>query len=295
MAIERSSNAVVEKGLDQLARKIERRLDGNVLAFAGDLRFGIDDAFRDAIDSINNKKEKLIVLLETPGGYAEVVQRIADTMRKKFSIVDFVVPNYALSAGTILVMSGDAIYMDDYSILGPIDPQVENRNGQMVPALGYLKRYEELIAKSAAGTLTTAELAILIDSFDQAELYQYEQAKKLSETLLKGWLVKYKFKDWSTTRSQNKKVTKQMKENRATEIANHLQDTDKWHTHGRGISKDVLEKEINLLIDDFSEDDAINKSIRDYWQLFSDYSGRRGLMSAIHTYGSFVSLERKSG
>ena len=37
--------------------------------------------------------------------------------------------------------------MDYYSVLGPIDPQV-NRGEGLVPALGYLKKYDELIEKS---------------------------------------------------------------------------------------------------------------------------------------------------
>src|SRR6266478_8628579 len=41
-------------------------------------------------------------------------------------------------------MSGDSIYMDYYSRLGPIDPQVETRQGKNVPALGYLERYNAL-------------------------------------------------------------------------------------------------------------------------------------------------------
>lgn len=43
--------------------------------------------------------------------------------------------------------SGDKICMDYSSALGPIDPQVFN--GELwVPALGYLEKVEELVAKS---------------------------------------------------------------------------------------------------------------------------------------------------
>src|SRR3990167_6146185 len=114
MAVNQSSGSLVEGQLDACAKSIERRLDGNLLAFFGEIRFGVDDLIRAAVDAIKTKKPRLIVVLETPGGYAEVTQRIADTFRKHFSLVDFIVPNYALSAGTILVMCGDAIYMDDY-------------------------------------------------------------------------------------------------------------------------------------------------------------------------------------
>ena len=46
-------------------------------------------------------------------------------------------------------LSGDEIYMDYYSRLGPIDPQVNNQEGRQVPALGYLKQWERLQEKAA--------------------------------------------------------------------------------------------------------------------------------------------------
>jgi ClpP class serine protease len=52
-----------------------------------------------------------------------------------------------MSAGTVLVMCGDNIYMDYFSVLGPIDPQVKRRSkgNVYVPALGYLEKYNELV------------------------------------------------------------------------------------------------------------------------------------------------------
>jgi hypothetical protein len=79
-------------------------------------------------------------------------------------------------------MSGDHIYMDYFSVLGPIDPQVRRRDGggYYVPALGYLEKYNRLIEKSKKGSLTAAELTFLIEKFDPAELDQFEKARDLS-------------------------------------------------------------------------------------------------------------------
>src|SRR2546425_1668978 len=119
------------------------------------------------------------------------------------------VPNQAMSAGTVLVMSGDEIWMNYFSTLGPIDPQVERRDGRegLIPALGYLAKYRELVEKSRNGTLTSAEAAFFVQNFDAAELFSYEQAKKLSVELLKAWLVKYKFKNWKRTQTHRRIVT----------------------------------------------------------------------------------------
>ena len=91
-------------------------------------------------------------MLTTGGGFIEVVRRMVDTLRHYYYEVGFIVPNYAYSAGTIFVMSGDAISMDYYSRLGPIDPQVPTVDGTtMVSALGYVERYNALIEKANEG------------------------------------------------------------------------------------------------------------------------------------------------
>lgn len=227
-------------------------------------------------------------VLETSGGYIEVTQRIADTLRRHYKHVEFIVPDYAMSAGTILVMSGDVIRMDYFSVLGPIDPQVKkDGSDNYVPALGYLAQYDRLIEKSRKGTLTTAEMAFLIEKFDPAELYGYEQARNLSITLLKEWLVKYKFKDWKITETRKEKVTKVMKQERAEKIAKFLNKTEKWHSHGRGINMNILRRDLKLKIDDFGENPNLNNSIRSYHKLMNDYTHRRGMSLSIHTRGHY--------
>jgi hypothetical protein len=184
--------------------------------------------------------------------------------------VDFIVPNCAYSAGTVLALSGDDIFMDYFSVLGPIDPQLQ-KDDKWVPALGYLEQYDRLVAKSAEGKLTTAELAFLINRFDPAELYMYEQAREMSISLLKEWLVKYKFKSWKRTQTHRLRVTKAMKVARAESIAKALNKIDKWNSHGRGIHMAVLERDLKLLIRDFGAIPSLNEAIKDYHKLLQDY------------------------
>ena len=140
---------------------------------------GLDDALRREIEELpTTRKKRLTVMLETTWGFVEVTERINDVFRRHYSIVDFIVPNYAYSAGTILCMSADNIYMDYFSVLGPIDPQVTGPNGNLVPATGYLEKFDELVEKSRDGTITTAEVHYMIAKFDAAELSAITQARK---------------------------------------------------------------------------------------------------------------------
>jgi Serine dehydrogenase proteinase len=277
------SSDIIERELDTHSTVVEERMKGDVLAFFGPILYGVEDHIRIAVEETKKKRRRLVVVLETFGGYIEVVQRIADTLRHHYGQIDFVIPDYAMSAGTVLVMSGDAIHMDYFSVLGPIDPQVGRPDGKMIPALGYLEKYNELIAKSQSGTLTTAEMSFLISKFDPAELYQYERAKELSNSLLKEWLVRYKFKNWKVTRTHRRKVTKKMKIARAAEIADKLNDTKKWNSHGRGISMQVLRRDLNLEIEDLGQDEELSACIRGYYKLLRDYMAKRGHSWVVHT------------
>lgn len=289
---ERTANALIERELDARVARVEDAANADVLTYIGPMYKPADDAAKDALDARTPKRRALLVVLETPGGYIFVAERMALIFRHHYRRVDFLVPAYAMSAGTILVMSGDSIYMDYASVLGPIDPQVEGRTpGHWVPALGYLEQYDRLIEKSRNGTLTTAELAYLIQNFDAAALYAYDQEKELSIALLEEWLVKYKFKNWKVTETRGIKVTPQMRRDRARKIAQELNKTDRWHSHNRGIPMAVLRGSLNLVIDDFGEDPQLGPAVHDYYRLLKDYTMRRGHeWYVLHTRGSYVGI-----
>lgn len=286
----RGANEFIEKQLDDRLEKIENEFHADALCFNGPLLLGVDDILRNFVEKKHGQEPRrtnLVVLLTTEGGYIEPVQRAVDLLRRHYSSIDFVIPNYAYSAGTIFALSGDAIHMDYYSRLGPIDPQTENPNKRMVPALGYLEKYDELMEKAAAGTINLVEIQILL-KFDQAELHKYEQERELSITLLKDWLVKYKFKNWEKTETRGLDVTDAMRTERAEFIATELNKTKKWHTHGYGISKDVLTNDLKLLIDDFGANPIRSGIIRDYHDLMADYMLRRAAIGVIHVSGDYA-------
>ena len=285
-------DGLIEKQLDEYAKILENKLDSDVLAFSGPLVGVADDFVRDFVELMQrpNHHNKLAVILATSGGYIEVVHRIVDTIRHHYGYIRFIVPSHAYSAGTILVMSGDAIFMDYYSRLGPIDPQVEIASGQVVPALGYLIQWERLLKKAADGTITEAEKDLMTNGFDQAELYKYEQERELSIALLEEWLVKYKFKNWVTTATHHRTVTLRMRRARAKRIAEELNNTEKWHVHGHGISMAVLRNDLNLLIDDFGTEAGLNGAIKQYYNLFDEYISTHDAQGALHIVGKYLPL-----
>jgi hypothetical protein len=264
--------------------ELENHFDADFLFYYGPITDSLDKPFRDLVEELKaepDTKNTLFIMLNTPGGSAETVERLVKITRHHYNTVNFIVPDAAYSAGTILCLSGDAIYMDYSSSLGPIDPQVYNGKN-WVPALGYLDKVEELINKSIAGTISQAELIMLREQ-DLAMLRRHEQARDLTIALLKEWLVKYKFKNWNTHNSTGNPVTPQEKEDRATEIARDLGDNKIWHSHGRSIGVSALTHILKLKIEDYSGDPVLTKIIREYNDLICQYIGRNNGEMFFHT------------
>ena len=276
---------IVDGALDYHAERVACAFKADVFAYIG----GIDSAylqiFRTKIEELASNEQRsknLAFLLYTGGGEVEFVEKMVQIIRHHYEEIWFIVPDIAMSAGTILCMSGDKIYMDYSSALGPIDPQVRNREGMFVPALGYLDQVERYIEKAEKGTLTDAEFAIL-QSQDIAQLRRYEQARDLSISLLKEWLTNYKFKFWTTHSSTGQLVTPEEKTKRAEEIAADLSDHKKWHSHGRMIGIQTLTKDLRLQIEDYSNTEALKDPIRVYSDILLDCAKSRKLSYFFHS------------
>lgn len=273
--------------LEEKLIELEEHFDADILTYYGAFDGGENVLLRiiEELATDENKKEKIYIILTTGGGSATVVERLVNILRHHYSEVNFIIPDFAYSAGTIFCMSGDNILMDYFSVLGPIDPQVRNKEGKMVPALGYLDKINELIDKAQNNELSNAEFIILKD-FDLAELRSYQQAKDLTIDLLEKWLVKYKFKNWSEHRTDPDKlgntVTDDEKIQRAKEIGDALSDNKIWKFHGRPINIEAL-KDLRLEIDDYSAQPERRKLIRDYYELVSDYVNSKNSYIFVQT------------
>ena len=122
-------------------------------------------------------------------------------------------------------------------------------------------------------------------------LRSYEQSRELTITLLKTWLVKYKFKDWTVHRSNKAllgcNVTKEEKQKRAEDIADKLGDNKKWHSHGRMININTLKTVLKLEIEDYSTNMKLRSLIRNYNDLLTEFIARNGFKVFMHNKNHF--------
>jgi ClpP class serine protease len=64
------------------------------------------------------------IVLHTPGGLVLAAMQIARAVEAHPAKVTVIVPVYAMSGGTLIALAADEIVLGEFSMLGPIDPQI---------------------------------------------------------------------------------------------------------------------------------------------------------------------------
>lgn len=92
-------------------------------------------------------KDKVALLIDSPGGDAKAAYQLAKTLRRQCQGFMAIIPRYAKSAATLLCLGAEEIVMSKSAELGPLDVQVmgEDREGY-VSALDELQSLDRLNA-----------------------------------------------------------------------------------------------------------------------------------------------------
>lgn len=249
----------------------KKRGNRDVLVMASDLTKSASNSieysdilpFQDQLSNLSG--EAIDIIIETPGGFAEVVEDLVRLIRSKYEKVGIIIPGYSKSAGTIFSMAADEILMGRFSALGPIDAQIAS-NGKRFSADAFLDGLEKIKNEViASGRLNPAMIPIL-QNISPGEIQHCENAQNFSKTLVTQWLAAYKFKYWETHSSTGLPVTVEEKQKRAEDIASKLCKHGDWLTHGRSINIDDFKK-MKLLITDYSKDPILEDLITRYYTL----------------------------
>lgn len=234
------------------------------------IEYGDDLPFSELINTVPADKKEVDVILVTPGGSGTQVAKFVDKLRPRFDEVSFIIPNIAMSAGTIFAMSGDEIIMTNSSYIGPIDPQVPNKDGMYVPAQSILTLIEEIKTKGEASLRSGrqpdwTDLQIL-RQIDPKEIGSAMNASDYSVELVTNYLNSYKFKTWQK-HSNGAVVTEEERLAKAKEIAENLCRHSLWKSHGRGITRESAWDVCKLKITHSESIDGLDRAIKRFWAL----------------------------
>lgn len=219
--------------------------------------------FSDQLSAISG--DEIDIVLETPGGFAEVVEDLVKLIRSRFNKVGIIVPGMAKSAGTIFTMAADEILMGTTSALGPIDAQMSS-NGKRFSADAFLAGLNSIRKEAEEKKHLDIAYIPILQNISPGEIQHCENAQAFSRTLVTNWLKDYKFKFWTKHSSTGVEVTETEKKERANTIATLLCNHGHWLTHGRSIKLPDL-TEMGLQITDYSKIAELNDAITKYYTL----------------------------
>ncbi|MCL4764751.1 MAG: ATP-dependent Clp protease proteolytic subunit [Hyphomicrobiaceae bacterium] len=95
------------------------------------------------------------LVVHTPGGLVLAAMQIARALEAHPAKVTVYVPVYAMSGGTLIALAADEIVLGEFSVLGPIDPQIAG-----LPAASIVKaRDSKPISESFDLTLVLADVS----------------------------------------------------------------------------------------------------------------------------------------
>ena len=194
--------------------------------------------FMTAVNGIDCKKG-LDLILHTPGGDPTAAEVIVNYLRSKFnSDIRVIVPQLAMSAGTMIACAGKEIIMGRQSSLGPIDPQFSG-----IPAYNIQMEFEEAKHDLSSHPENAQYWAIKLQQYPAAFMKSAIDAINLSSELVSKWLGSCKFDSVKD-------------EQVIYDIVNFLNEHDNSKVHNRHLSAEKCSS-VGLKISMMEDDDEL--------------------------------------
>ncbi len=193
-----------QQAVDVVRRKYLKRLHlhtgRNVIAYYSgwlfrppttpNLSVGDDDmnAFMAAVHQLKRDRG-LDLILHTPGGDIAATEALVKYLWVMFDKdIRVIVPQLAMSAGTMIACAARSIVLGKQSSLGPIDPQIGG-----VPAQGVLDEFQMAVQSIKQDPASTPLWQQIVSRYHPSFLNECVQAINWSRTMVHGWLCENMF------------------------------------------------------------------------------------------------------
>ena len=236
-----------------IIKQIQERNGRSLICYVAGRECVIDEndtmPFVDLLHNVSSG-HNLDLLLHTTGGSIDAAEKLMGMMRRHVGTAELraIVPDFAKSAGTLMVLGADSVLMSDMSELGPIDPQARLFD-RWQSVQNYIDSYSEH-AETLKTDRDNIAAQIMLGKLDPATLKlcrsAKERARQAAENLLKRGMFR-KSGNWTLT-------------------VRELLDTSRWFSHGQMISwEDARDPQIGLVVEYLSYH---SETWQDYWRLF---------------------------
>ena len=190
------NDVVRRKYLVELANKTGRNV---ILYYSGWLQkphlfplvgqgaFAVSDADKSAFMAVIHEMDRakgLDLVLHTPGGDTAATESLVHYLHEMFGRdIRAIVPQLAMSAGTMIACACKKIVMGAHSSLGPIDPQF---NG--LPAHGVVEEFERARLEIHQSPANVPLWQPIIAKYNPTFVGECEKALKWSREIVEEWL-----------------------------------------------------------------------------------------------------------
>jgi len=197
-----------------------------------------------------DRSRGLDLVLHTPGGDTAATESLVEYLRQMFgSNIRALVPQLAMSAGTMIAFASREILMGKHSNLGPIDPQIGP-----FPAHGVLeefKRAAEEIQTAKDAKEQQAKIAVwqpIIAKYNPTLIGLCQQAITWSTDMVMKWLTTGMFEGDSNAMEKAKRIVDELGSHTLTK------------THARHIHIDRL-KELGAKVIALEDDQKLQDAV----------------------------------
>ena len=148
------------------------------------------NAFMETVYNLDRTKG-LDLILHTPGGDISATEQIIKYLRSMFNgDIRAIIPQMAMSAGSMVAVSCKSIMMGKQSCLGPFDPQINN-----LPCQSVLKEFDRAVNDVSRNPASLGLWQTIISKLNPTFLTLCQQADELSKDLADDILSKTNYSE----------------------------------------------------------------------------------------------------
>ena len=193
-----------------------------------------------------DRDEGLDLILHTPGGVVAATEALVDYLRNMFGTnIRVIVPQVAMSAGTMIACAAKTILMGKHSSLGPIDPQIGD-----VSADGVVREFHRAYKEMKQDPGKIHLWGPIISKYPPFMVTECEQVIQWGNDLVCKWLETGMFK------SENAATRK----SKAKEIVKELADNSRTKSHSRHLSAEFCKK-LGLKVEMIEENQKLQDAV----------------------------------
>jgi len=209
----------------------------------------IDDAdkvgFMTTIHGLDRDKG-LDLILHTPGGEAAAIESLVDYLRSMFGTdIRAIIPQLALSGGTMIACACKSILMGKQSSLGPVDPQFGG-----MPAHGVVEEFKQAHKEISEDRNKIPVWQPIIAKYRPTLIGECQKAIVWANEIVEEWLLTGMLKDEPKEEAKAK----------AKKIIKELSDHALTKSHQRHLSASKC-KEIGLEIEYLEENHKLQEAV----------------------------------